>query len=223
MQAVLYPAIRQPAPQIIFTGICINRLFHSHPTRYHSIHIAIDNGTRHIIGKGTNSRCCIIAYSFHFSDSRICIRECALPGNRTGSLMQVSGTGIIAQPLPIFHHLIFTSICQGLEIRKTFDKPAIIIVSLCNTRLLQDNFGYPYFIRIFRISPRQITFILFIPIYNLVAQQTHPKCFFNIYTSQIFSKNKAFSKAQATFYKICSKEIFLRTRKAIYLQSKKLR
>lgn len=137
--------------------------------------------------------------------------------------MQVSGTGIITQPLLIFHHLIFISICQGLEIGKTFYKPAVVVISLRYPRLLQNNFRYPYFIRIFRISPRQITFILFIPIYNLVAQQTHPKCFFNIYTSQIFSKNKGFSKAQATFYKICSKEIFLRTRKAIYLQSKKLR
>lgn len=68
--------------------------------------------------------------------------------DRPGGGMQVAGTAIIAQALPIFQHLVLVGSRQRPDIRETADKPPEIVHPLRDARLLQYNFGNPDDIRI---------------------------------------------------------------------------
>lgn len=124
----------------------INRSIDAQITRQHSIYISIDHRIRHVIRKRTNGSGCILPYPFEGTHLRISFRK--YPIHALGGGMQITGTRIIAQSLPILHHFVFIRLGQSGDIGKTFHKADEIIVPLHHTRLLKNDFRYPYYIRI---------------------------------------------------------------------------
>lgn len=107
-------------------------------------------------------------YPFEGAHLRISFRK--HPIHTLGSGMQITGTRIIAQSLPILHHFVFIRLGQSGDIGKTFHKADEIIVPLHHTRLLKNDFRYPYYIRICRIPPGKFTFIFLVPILYCIAE-----------------------------------------------------
>ena len=141
----------------------IDRRIYSQPSGKNPIYISIHDGTRHIISKRTYRSSRILTYSLQRQHLFISNRKSTGFCHGLCRRMQIPGTRIIAQSLPILHDLIFFSRSQRKHIRKTTDKSHIIIISLGYTCLLKNNFRNPNMVRILCISPRKITFVLLIP------------------------------------------------------------
>ncbi len=77
--------------------------------------------------------------------------------------MKVSCARIITQTLPGFHYHIQRCFRQMLYCREFGGECLIIASSLFNPRLLQNDLGKPYFIRVLRVSPWKITLVFFVP------------------------------------------------------------
>ena len=78
--------------------------------------------------------------------------------------MKISRAAVIAQPLPYVEHILPIGCRQCLDIGEMPDKAQVIVISLRHTRLLENNLGHPNQIRIGYVSPRQVAFVLHIPI-----------------------------------------------------------
>jgi len=77
--------------------------------------------------------------------------------------VHVSGTGVIAKPLPQLQHLLFGSIGQPFQGGEFFQKPKVIGRALLNTGLLQYHLRNPDFVGVAGLAPRQRPFVLFVP------------------------------------------------------------
>ncbi len=70
--------------------------------------------------------------------------------------MKVAGTGVIPQSLPGTQHVVLASRGQLADGRKTLHEPQEVVITLHDTRLLQNDFRNPNAIGVFRPAPREI-------------------------------------------------------------------
>ena len=100
----------------------------------HPIHIPVDRRIRHVIGKGADGRCRIIPHSLQSTYLCIGFRKCPL--HAFGCGMQVTGTRIVPQALPIFHHFVLGRSSQRHHIREAFYETQKILIPLRHSCLL---------------------------------------------------------------------------------------
>ena len=115
--------------------------------------------------KRADRGCSIVADPFQGPHASIIGREQTgiFPGDLTGRRMEVPGAAVIPQTLPQLHHFVLVRPGQRPNVGKTFHETQVILQSLRNPRLLQDNFRYPDPVGIGSLTPGQLPAVGFVP------------------------------------------------------------
>ena len=196
----------------LLPGRRVYRRADAHPAGKHAVDIAVDDSTRHPVGKGANGRSRIVAHPLQGTHAFIRPGKRASAGNDvTRRSKQIACPGIVAQPLPQLHHLVVRSPGQSLHRRETLHETHKIFISLRHARLLEDNLRHPYPIGVSRRPPGQVAPMAFIPLL-----QNHRKLFHTLYLSSIHAVSKRKVRQEATvsargtkcFFEKCSEYIF---------------
>lgn len=146
----------------------------------HSIDIAVEGGVGEIESKRGDGSCGVFSDSGHGEQcvEYLLRRGCAVAnhsadgtccgGDELRSTVQVAGTRVVAEPLPVAQHLVFGGLRQCLHIRKTVHEAQVVLHALCYACLLEDDFGNPDAVRVGGFAPRQDTVVGFVPSVQLV-------------------------------------------------------
>ena len=108
-------------------------------TGQHPVDITIDHRSWQSEGDASNGSCRIIAHTLQLLDGLNGMREMASLNDLSGGVVQVTGTAVIAQPLPFSEHFILRSCSQILNCRPTTHEPLPVVPSLLHLCLLENN------------------------------------------------------------------------------------
>ena len=92
------------------------------------------------------------------------VREMAEGDDLPGSVVEVAGTAVVAQALPLAQHLVFRGGGKGLNGRPTVHKALPVVPTLLDLRLLEDDLGEPDGVGVAGLPPRQVATVLTKPL-----------------------------------------------------------
>ena len=128
--------------------------------REHTIHIPVDHSRRQSKGDAPDGSSRIVAHTLQLFNLLDGIREMPKSHNLLGCIVQITGTTIVAQALPLAQHLVLRRLSQSLDRWPVAHKAFPVVPALFHLRLLQNDLREPYSIRIASLPPRQLTTIL---------------------------------------------------------------
>ena len=128
----------------------INRDIHRKQAREYPEDIPVDHRIGLVPGKRNNGSRRVLPYPLQRNHILVAAGKYAAETlhNLFGRRMEVTRPAVIAQPLPIFQHLVFVCLSQRSDIGETFHKTVKIVHPLRDTRLLEDNLRNPNDIRV---------------------------------------------------------------------------
>jgi hypothetical protein len=129
-----------------------------------TIDIAIDDGSGEAEGDAPDGGSGIVAYALEFPDFFEGVREMAEGDDLLGGVVEVAGSAVIAQALPLAQHLVFRGGGKGLNGRPSVHKALPVVPALLDLRLLEDDLGEPNGVRVAGLPPRQIATVLTEPL-----------------------------------------------------------
>ena len=125
----------------------------------HPVYIPVEHCARSVVNDRADGRRSIVAHAGQRAHAFVGDRE--YPAKPRHDLprgsMEVTGTAVIAQPLPQFEHLVLGRSCQCGDVGEPLRKAQVVLQSLRHARLLQDNLRKPYPVRVTRATPGQVT------------------------------------------------------------------
>ena len=169
-----------------------------------ALHVAVEYRVGLAEGQAHDGCCRIVAYAGQCTDEAVVAREASRPGYLLCRSMQVTGSAVVAQPLPKPEHLLLACFSQVHCGGKPLGKAQIVVHALCNLRLLKDELGEHDEVRVARVSPGKVAAIGFVPLLYfefehrfciLLSAKVHNFDVNNAVRRNFFNKNgpKAFS------------------------------
>ena len=125
-----------------------------------SIDIAINDGSGEAEGDASDGGSGIVAYALEFPDLIEGVREMAEGNDLLGGVVEITGSAVVAQALPLAQHLVFRGGGEGLNGRPTVYKTLPVVPTLLDLRLLEDDLGKPDGVGVAGLPPRQVTTVL---------------------------------------------------------------
>ena len=129
-----------------------------------TIDVAIDDGSGEAEGDTPDGSSGIVAYALESPDVIEGVREMAEGDDLPGSVVEVAGTAVVAQTLPLAQHLVFRSGSESLNGRPAVHKTLPVVPALLDLRLLEDDLGEPNGVGVAGLPPRQVTTVLTKPL-----------------------------------------------------------
>ena len=125
-----------------------------------AIDIAVNGGggqvERHRPQRGSS----VVTHPLEGSQPRDGIRETAHGDHLTCRGVQVAGTAVVAQPLPLSQHLVLAGGSECLDRGKSLHETKPVVASLVDACLLQDNLAHPDAVGVTDATPRQFAPVL---------------------------------------------------------------
>ena len=143
----------------------VNGRIYPEKTGQHPIDIPVHHRVRHPPRERADCRRRIFPNPLQRQHLRVIPRELpAVPlHDFLRRRMQVARPAIIAQALPIAHHLVLRGSRQRPHVRETLHEAAEILQPLRHSRLLENHLGNPNPVRVPRPAPRQIPAVPRVP------------------------------------------------------------
>ncbi len=133
--------------------------------RIDAVDIAVDHGPRLVARERTDGGGGVVAYAGQGADVGISGGKASaeplddLPCRR----VQVSGPGVVSQPLPELHDPILGSCGQLGDRGECLQKTVVVGGALSDARLLEDGLREPDPVGVARPAPHQVAFVGFVP------------------------------------------------------------
>ena len=141
----------------------INRLADAEVTGQDTLHVAVEHSIRFAEGKAHNGSSGVVTNPRQCPDEAVIPRESTCIGNSLCCGMKMTGTAIVAQPLPKPHHFLLVRLSKTLCRRKAFSKAKVIVPPLTDLRLLKDKLRQHDEVRVGCPAPWQITSMSVVP------------------------------------------------------------
>ena len=132
----------------------------------HTIDITIHHGGRQSEGKAADGCSGIVTDALERTETFYRRGEATHRHHLLGGGMQVAGTTVVSQALPLAQHLILRGGGQVVHRRPAAHEALPVGTPLFDARLLQDNLRQPDGIRVAGVAPRQVSAMLPKPLYD---------------------------------------------------------
>ena len=156
--------------EMSLTGRRVDGNLDAEDAREHAVDIPVDGGHLLMVGKGANGCGGVVTHAFEGSHSFVGHRKSAGQSNFASGGMQITCSRIVTQAFPELQHLVFGRCGQGLHVGEAREESLIVIQTLSDACLLQDDLADPNAVRVADVAPRQFALMERIPMEQELAK-----------------------------------------------------